>query len=533
MTEKQPAMKVFISGIGGSGTRMLAKYFLKLGYEVFGSDLNETDTTKELSSLGSQIFYGESNLEKIEELAVNLHIYSAALKADHPEREYFSQSNVESREVGEFTDQLLDEYFNKTLRKAEINAIKEVQLAPLLEIDWNKKKYVAVTGTDGKSTTSTMIYHLLQKMGKSVAMITTLGMEVNGQLMETGLHTTTPSAQELYELLSDKQLADVEVIILETTSHGLAMGRLAGSKFDVGVVTNITSEHLDYHKTWENYFASKARLLTKHLKPTGAAVLNPFDERSYVALEKICEANNINYTHIDVTETEKVALSDENDTNYNRQNGSQAVQAVRLLFPEEEPLRLYAALHSFRGLSGRMEIMQTDPFTVIVDFAHTANALQRVLEALRERLPEGKGIHVVFGCAGMRDKGKRAPMGKAASDLADAIYICPEDPRLEKLADINREILIGAGMPMHSPELAKLEKEDTLRLTLPNGKGITLFQEFSPKARYDAIAAAIAAAQPGDIVVLCGKGHEKSLCFNTTEEDWSDQEAVKEILSDS
>ncbi len=533
MAETASKMKVFISGIGGSGTSYLAKYFLEVGYSVFGSDLSESEVVTSLRKAGAEVFVGEPNLGAIMELNVNLHIYSPALRADHPEREYFYQSNIESKEVGEFTDNLLDQYFAGHLSKIEEAALKKVDLAPLLNINWDQKKYVAVTGTDGKSTTSTMVYHLLQKLGKSVAMITTLGMEINGELMETGLHTTTPSAQELYELLSDVRLAEVEVIVLETTSHGLAMGRLAGSKFDVGIITNITQDHLDYHKTWENYFNSKARLLTRHLKPKGVAVLNPFDEKSYVALEKICEEQDISYTNIDLEETEKVALADIHNTSYNRQNGAQAVQAVRVLFPEEEPLRLFAALHSFQGLNGRMQVMQQEPFQVIVDFAHTGNALRSVLVALNQRLPEGKGLHVVFGCAGMRDANKRGEMGKAAAELANAIYLCPEDPRLESLPDINREVLMGAGFPAADPELERLMHGDHVRFTLPNGKGVEVFQEFSPKARYDAIKAAIRAAQPDDIVVICGKGHEKSLCFETTEHDWSDQQAVQEILSDS
>lgn len=521
-------LKVFISGIGGSGTYYLAKYFLEIGYPVFGSDLEESELTQSLSQSGAEIYINQSDLSYLDELDIDLHIYSAALQTDHPERQFFASSNVISREVGEYTDNLLSDYFAGKLSKLEQKALKDVDLAPLLKIDWSAKKYIAVTGTDGKTTTSSMIYHLLQKIDKKAAMLTSLGMMVDGELVDTGLHTTTPTAQQLYDLLSDQKLEKIDYVILETTSHGLAMGRLAGAKFDIAVVTNITSEHLDYHQTWEHYFNSKARLLTHHLKKDGWAVLNPFDEESYVKLENLCTEHGIQYENIEHNETQKVALPDTHNTSYNRQNAALAIEVVRKLLPDEQPLRMFAAMHSFDGVKGRMEVIQNMPFQVIVDFAHTANSLEKLLLALREKLAPDKDLHVVFGCAGMRDKSKRAPMGSSAANLADAVYICPEDPRLESLPDINREILHGAGFTKQ--DLTKLDSSQKLHLTNPNGKTFKIFQQDSLKARFDAIKDAIHSAKSGDIVVICGKGHEKSLCFGMEEYEWSDQKAAKEIL---
>ena len=524
--------KIFISGIGGSGAYYLARYFLELGNPVWGSDLNDNERVADLETRGAVIHVGSPDLDWIKrQEPFNRYIYSPALPADHPERKHFDQTNTATQDVGVATDKLVQAYFKGQLTARERTALKNSELLPLLKIDWNAKKYFAITGTDGKTTTIAMIYHLLRKLGQSVAMINTLGLTVNDQTVDTGLHTTTPTSQELYQLLSDPQLEQINNVVLEVTSHALSMGRVAGAKFDTGVITNITHEHLDYHGTWDDYFQAKTRLITEHLKPAGVAVLNQADAKSFTPLKTLCEQQKIKFIAVNPNHTaDRLTLPDHLNTDYNQANAALALAAVRAVQPELKLDRdgVSRMLNDLPKLSGRMEILQKTPFEIIVDFAHTENSLREVLAAAQKRLTESGQLRVVFGCAGMRDATKRFGMGQAAADLADTIYVCPEDPRLEDLREINHEILRGMGVA----EDQKLKRIDQnfFQTTTPTGKIVKIFQEPTVQARRDAIEAAIQDAQPHDIVVICGKGHEKSLCFGTTEYPWSDQATVLGLL---
>jgi UDP-N-acetylmuramoyl-L-alanyl-D-glutamate--2,6-diaminopimelate ligase len=518
--------KIYISGIGGSGAYYLAKYYQLQGFKVQGSDLIENDRTLELEKLGIKITYSPQNTEHIESIEpIDTYIYSHALPENHIELSFFKDKVVERYEVGELFDTLTKRYRDNRMNETEKKAFIESNIAPLFLFNWNSKKFIAVTGTDGKTTTCSMIYHIFKNLNLKVGMITTLGITVNGKELDTGLHTTTPSSQEIFEILNSSDFADVDYVVIETTSHGLAMGRLAGASFDVAVITNITSEHLDYHKTWENYFNAKARIFTEYLKPEGKLVLNLFDP-SFVKLSILAEQVNVTYF---AKKYEGIELNESLNTEYNIQNATSALNVIDVLIPE----RLNDAkdtLKLFTGVKGRMEIMQTRPFEIIVDFAHTANALESVLRNLKEKLKSGGKLRVVFGCAGKRDVKKRFTMGEASVKYADVIYLAPEDPRTESLKDINREVLNGMGFT--KVEIEEIAKKDFDEARLKNGKVVKVFQKGELSDRFDAIQSAIEDCQENDILVICGKGHEKSMCFGTTEYYWSDQEAVKSIMND-
>ncbi|HNZ25728.1 MAG TPA: UDP-N-acetylmuramyl-tripeptide synthetase [Spirochaetota bacterium] len=523
-------MKVFISGIGGQGASLLAQYYITLGNEVYGTDKTLNERIKALG-IENNILTGDSALEfsqKIDVSKIDLYIYSSAFREDHPERTYFKDKNILIYEVGSLTDELIKQYLSGKMTSDEKSAFLNSNLLPLAKIDWNKKKYIAVTGTDGKTTTVSLIYHILKKLGKRTAAISTLGMLTNGKFADTGFHTTTPSSQELYQLLSRDELKDIDYVIVETTSHSLAMGRLAMAFFDIAVVTNITTEHLDYHKTWDNYFNSKARLITERLKDKGQVILNDMDKRSFVKLESLCKNNNIRYKTFSKQVYNNISLREEFDTDYNRINASLAIEAVNSVI-EDGPVSipLNSILSDFSGVKGRMEFLQKKPFSIIVDFAHTENALNELLSSLTEKLRENCNIRAVFGCAGMRDKSKRENMGKIAFKFSKYIYLCPEDPRVEDLSLINVEILKGMGIEIQ--EIDKFKQINYCEF-LKEDRRIKIFQEFSVNSRYKAIETAIFEAKEGDIVVICGKGHEETMCFNTTEYEWSDQTAVISIL---
>lgn len=518
-------MKLFISGIGGSGAYYLAKYYLCKGDTVYGSDIQRSRRTDDLA-ISDHLYIGGDASEFI---AANgpfdLYIYSPAFDETHPERRYFAAQNIPTFDVGQITDKIISDYMSGSLSESEKASAIQSELLPLAAIDWSAKKYIAVTGTDGKTTTVSMIYHILRKLGCKAAMISTVGMFIGDQMFDTGFHTTTPSAQELYRLLTSPLLADIEYVILETTSHALAMGRVACSLFDAVAVTNITSEHLDYHKTWDNYFNAKSRLIREHIKPDGFAVLNRYDAQSYSRLAQLCDSRNVRSISNE-HKPDTVILDSRLDTSYNRQNASLAIILTENVVGRTIPLDI---LSDFVGISGRMEYLQDEPFSIIVDFAHTENALEQVLSSLRAKC-SGR-LSVIFGCAGMRDRTKRQPMGKIAAKYADKIFIVPEDPRTERLIDIDAQILSGMGIDINKDKHSA-DKDKNVLTFAQNGKTVRVYLSENVDARRSGIADAISEASPGDIVVACGKGHEQSLCFGTTEYPWSDQDCIRQILAD-
>jgi UDP-N-acetylmuramoyl-L-alanyl-D-glutamate--2,6-diaminopimelate ligase len=414
-----------------------------------------------------------------------------------------------------------------------------------------KLRVIGVTGTDGKTTTCRLIASILESAGHKVGAITTVSATIGDQEIDTGLHTTTPNAPDVQRYLAQMVDAGAQYAVIEATSEGLAQRRLDAVEFDIAVVTNITHEHLYYHKTWENYRDAKAMLFralaTAYRKPRTAkiAVLNADDNargvfeflRAIPADEQIISstqageqggrgageknsqfvirnsqfifARNIHHSphglrFTVVTPHGELQIESPLIGRYNVANILAAISAGIARRVPFDALR--AGVARVRGVTGRMQVMQSDPFTVIVDFAHTPNALQNALETARE-LARNRVI-VVFGCAGLRDVQKRALMGEIAGKLADKIVVTAEDPRTESLDAINAEIARG------------LQKAGRLEI-----RDYAVVND-----RADAVAFAIGLARAGDVVIICGKGHERSMCFGTTEIPWSDQDAVRAAL---
>lgn len=361
-----------------------------------------------------------------------------------------------------------------------------------------KLTVVGVTGTDGKTTTTTIIYEILKTAGYKVSMITSVNAVIAGESYDTGFHVTTPNAFWVQKYLRQAVDNGDTHFVLEVTSHALTQSRVWGINFDVGVLTNVTHEHLDWHKTFENYLETKLSLLYQ----SKIAVLNKDDDDIYSrALLRLQFRKFLTYgirREAKITPTSfpfKTQLPGE----YNRYNCLAAIAAALALKVDKN--KILSAVSKFSGVSGRTEIIVKKPFKVIVDFAHTPNAIDQVLKTIR---PETKGrlIHV-FGSAGLRDHTKRPLMGAASGRYADIIILTEEDYRTENIEEIMNDIAKG----------------------IPLTKQVYRFPY-----RLDAIEFAIKEAKPGDLVILTGKGHEKSLARGTVEYPWSDQKAVIKSL---
>jgi UDP-N-acetylmuramoyl-L-alanyl-D-glutamate--2,6-diaminopimelate ligase len=399
---------------------------------------------------------------------------------------------------------------------------------------------IGVTGTDGKTTTSNLLFHILQAAGLQTGMISTVNAVIGEQVLDTGFHVTTPDAPSVQAYLAQMVQAGLTHVVLETTSHGLAQRRVAACEFDMGLVTNITHEHLDYHGSYEAYRAAKGLLFEslsftrpKSFSPPRAAVLNR-DDQSFEYLSGITQVPWLSYGlgepagvqaqsieiafsglsftavgHDLAGEPFRLPVRSNLVGEYNVYNCLAALTlalGVMRLAPES----VSAGLAAMRSVPGRMELIQMgQPFTAMVDFAHTPNALVKSLEAARQ-LTSGRVI-VVFGSAGLRDREKRRMMAEASVELADVSILTAEDPRTESLNGILAEMASGA--------LARGGVEGQTFWRVPD--------------RREALRLAVRLARPGDLLIACGKGHEQSMCFGETEYAWDDRVGLRAALAES
>ncbi|MFH1840793.1 MAG: UDP-N-acetylmuramoyl-L-alanyl-D-glutamate--2,6-diaminopimelate ligase [Candidatus Shapirobacteria bacterium] len=353
-------------------------------------------------------------------------------------------------------------------------------------------RVIGVTGTDGKTTTVHLIYQILKVAGRKVDLISTVAAP--------GLHTTTPATWIIQRLLRQMVDRGVEDVVLEASSHGLDQNRLWGIDFEIGVVTNVTHDHLDYHGSYEGYLEAK----TKLIKKAKTAILNR-DDASYDRLAAKLAAGKVKLQSYGIKKTadftpENFSFKTKLPGIYNQYNCLAAIAVCSVL--GIEPSKIREGVKRFGGVVGRLEeIKGGQKFAVFVDFASTPNSLKNVLQFLKKRAK--RKLWVVFGAAGKRDRQKRPMMGKVASQWADEIVLTAEDPRGEDVNKIIKEITQGC-------------------LT---GKKIYKIPD-----RREAVIFAINQAKKGDVVVICGKGHEKSMCLNRNEILWSDQEEARKAI---
>ncbi len=388
----------------------------------------------------------------------------------------------------------------------------------------SKKMFtIGITGTDGKTSTAYLLHHLLSDKYKT-GLMSTAGIKIASEALELIGHFTTPEAPEIQSCLANFHNAGCTHAVIESSSHGFAMHRLDEVDYDLGVWTNLTPEHLDYHKSFAAYLEAKLTLV----KRANSSILNAddpsFPEFAKAAKQTISygiEGSNLNWQASEIREeagTLHFKLKANLNSNsfegfavlpmigiYNVYNALAALATAHKVGLDIH--YLLGRLSSFAGVPGRMQVVQREPFMVVVDFAHTAPALEKALKAVRN-LTKGK-IIVVIGAAGERDTGKRYPIGKTAGEWADIAIFTEEDSRSEDIDEILSQIAKGA------KEAGAKEGEQFL---------------LEPD-RKEAIRQAIALAKAKDIVLLCGKGHETTLERQNEVLQWDEVSEAERALT--
>jgi UDP-N-acetylmuramoyl-L-alanyl-D-glutamate--2,6-diaminopimelate ligase len=391
-------------------------------------------------------------------------------------------------------------------------------------------KIVGVTGTDGKTTTTELTAAVLAACGQRVSLINSIGASIAGLRLDSTWHLTTPGPFVTQGLLRSMKRCGSEWAIIEASSHGLAHWRLGGIAFHVGVMTNLTPEHLDYHRDMDRYAAAKAILLRNVIQRgsgKGTVVLNR-DDPSYGGFAALSDGVQVCYGLSPAADVRASSIDlDEESSTFEVAtprdqfrvvlalpglfNVYNALAAVAVGYSQGvDPTSMAEGLRSVTQLRGRMSpISEGQPYSVMIDHAHTPHALEQVLRFFREKV-KGR-IIVVFGCPGERWPGKRLPMGEIAGLLADRVVLTREDDRSESVHAIMETIAEGL------QRAGKREGFDYV--LLPD--------------RREAIQRACDMAEAGDLVLIAGKGHERTLNINGRDLPWDEETVARQAIRTS
>ena len=382
-----------------------------------------------------------------------------------------------------------------------------------------KMKIIGVTGTNGKTTTAFMVKTILEAEGHKVGLIGTIANYIGSEKIDT--ERTTPESLELQELFGNMVNKGCKYCVMEVSSHSLALDRVYGIEFEVGIFTNLTRDHLDFHKTFENYYNEKFKLFkrskikviniddkygervfedVKALKENNIYTYSIKNDGNYRAYDEVCESKHIGF---------KIMLNDKEENfvvglpgEFNIYNSLGAIAAAE---------KLGISLKSIKSgienvvVVGRCEMTGNKynlPYTIILDYAHTPDGLDNILRTARGFTKNR--LICVFGCGGDRDKVKRPQMGEIGTNLSDIAIVTSDNPRTENPSSIIQDILVGI-------------KKDNYEVV---------------ENRKEAIKKAISLAKEGDVIVIAGKGHEDYQILNTGKIHFDEREIVDEILKE-
>ena len=393
---------------------------------------------------------------------------------------------------------------------ADVRSAMGFLAAELFDRPSQKLNVVGITGTNGKTTTAHLLAAILHQHGWSTSVIGTL----------TGARTT-PESTDLQRLLAEELDRGCQAVVMEVSSHALTLRRVEGTSFKATVFTNLGQDHLDFHKSTEEYFKAKARLFTKQF--TKMCIINRDDVHGSLLIDALsndrdmhCESFGIDDARDIHAEASKVSFTWHDKRfeintggEFNLMNALAAATAAAKLgvtFGD-----ICKGLAAASAVPGRFETVSAGQnFSVVVDYAHTPEALQNVLIAARQIVGKNDKVILVFGCGGGRDQLKRPKMGSVALKFADLVYITSDNPRHVDAQTIADEILQGASKDLNDSKKVMIDLD-----------------------RRHAIAAAFASAKPGDIVIIAGKGHEATQTIGAYELPFSDAEVSRELLKAS
>lgn len=361
---------------------------------------------------------------------------------------------------------------------------------------------IGITGTNGKTTTAAMLAHILRAAGQNVGLIGTVGNTVNGESLAAAggkelANMTTPDPAELFRLLAAMRERGADTVVMEVTSHALALSKVEPLFFKRAVFTNLTPDHLDLHGDMERYFGEKCKLFTR-CEQAVLSLSTSYGKRLFAMYPNAVtlgehnlknvrsSANGVRFTLLQ--ETAPLEISLRVAGHFSVENG--ALAALTALSLGVSPATVQSALSAFTGVAGRMERVAENPLDirVFIDYAHTPDALEKLLLSARSFRQPGERILLLFGCGGDRDRSKRSVMGRIGSRLADFLILTSDNARSENPNAILCDILKG------------VDKERPYKVI---------------KDRAEAIAFAVASARPHDILLLAGKGHEEyEICGN-------------------
>lgn len=392
----------------------------------------------------------------------------------------------------------------------------------------NRMRMVGVTGTNGKTTTTHMIRHILKAQGHKVGVIGTVHIMIGDTSYP--IHNTTPDVVDLQHILHQMVQENVEYCVMEVSSHALALGRVSGVEFDTAVFTNLTQDHLDFHKTFENYLAAKCKLFEQvsapnQVKNNKGAVINIDDSYGHRVMEKTT-APTITYSTLGkgTLNASDVHMSTKNSqytVNYKGEsypvsmnttglfNVYNTLAAIGACLQEGISMEaIDTALKTFSSVPGRFELIEEgQDFAVVVDYAHTPDGLQNILETAKA-IKENR-IIIVFGCGGDRDATKRPIMGRIAAEYGDKIYVTSDNPRTEDPVQIVKDVEVG------------------VKEVLRDGTSYEVIVD-----RREAINHAIHDAKAGDIVIIAGKGHENYQILKNETIHFDDREEARKALKE-
>ena len=386
-------------------------------------------------------------------------------------------------------------------------------------------RVIAVTGTNGKTTTVNFLNEILKEAGYRTAMFSTANIEIAGEQTVNDTNSTTATVARLQKFFRDTKKADVEFALIEATSHALDQYKFEGVPIEMAIMTNLTQDHLDYHKTMENYAAAKAKLF--EMNPN-FVVLNADDEwfdyfnnfatesqkitygkgeSADVKIEKFKLYKKGSEAKLRIDNNVELEIATNLPGEFNIYNMTAAAAGAYLLGISLKDIQ--EGIANLEGVSGRFEYATPGlPFDTIVDYAHTPDALEKLLKSAKE-ISKNRTI-LVFGACGDRDREKRPIMGKIAQDLADRIIITDEENYTEDATQIREEIISGIS-----------KKNDKLPANI---------QEIPD--RKEAIRKALQIAGKGDIVLITGLGHEVYRVIDGEKTPWNDTQIVREIAQE-